>query len=254
MQHKMVKRLVKVVELDEQQQGRLSYTILEFLGRVRPAVMYSWAVLEESPIDYEWHQTRGNLSTADINTAIEVCLNPQQIGALKGLAKFVALFYKSKRCPEGKQLDWLLEARTQAEQITTEADLEFSGGLFLWKIGIALFNLGQYEEAITSYDKAIEIQPDKYEAWYNRGVALSALGQQDAAIANYNIAIEIKPDYHKAHYKKACCYALQDNWEAAIASLQRAIELDASYREMAKTATDFDGIRDSEQFQSLIGS
>jgi len=40
----------------------------------------------------------------------------------------------------------------------------------------------------------------------------------------------------------------------AIASLQRAIELNAKYRERAKTDTDFDGIRDSEQFQALIGS
>jgi len=40
----------------------------------------------------------------------------------------------------------------------------------------------------------------------------------------------------------------------AIASLQRAIELNASYQEEAKTDTDFDGIRDNEQFQSLVGS
>jgi hypothetical protein len=33
-----------------------------------------------------------------------------------------------------------------------------------------------------------------------------------------------------------------------------AIELDASYRERAKTDTDFDGIRDNEQFQALVGS
>jgi hypothetical protein len=40
----------------------------------------------------------------------------------------------------------------------------------------------------------------------------------------------------------------------AIASLKRAIGLDASYREMAKTDTDFDGIRGNEQFQFLVGS
>jgi tetratricopeptide (TPR) repeat protein len=28
------------------------------------------------------------------------------------------------------------------------------------------------EEAIASYDKALEIKPDYHEAWYNRGFAL----------------------------------------------------------------------------------
>jgi len=113
--------------------------------------------------------------------------------------------------------------------------------------------LGHYEEAIASYDKAIEFKPDYHEAWSNRGTALSALGQKEAAIASHDKALELKPDYANAHYNKACCHALQDNPDTAIASLQRAIELDASCREMAKTDTDFDGIRDNEQFQALIG-
>jgi len=357
-QDELVKIPVEAVaaELDDPKQRRLPYAMQQFLLKIRPAVMHGWAVLEESPIDHERNRTKRNLSKADVDQAVKVCLNPKQIETLNGLAKFAALFYKSKRCPEGQQLEWLLEAQTQAEQITTGADLEFSNGLFLWKIGNALYELGQtdaaiasydkaiefkpdyheawinrgvalselgqtdaatasydkaiefkpdyheawynrgvalsalgqtdaaiasydkaiefkpdyheawynrgidlsalgqHEAAIASYDKAIEFKPDKHEAWYNRGNALSKLGQTDAAIASYDKAIEFKPDDHQAHYNKACCYALQDNWEAAIASLQRAIELDASYREMAKTETDFDGIRDNEQFQSLVDS
>jgi Flp pilus assembly protein TadD len=42
--------------------------------------------------------------------------------------------------------------------------------------GVALDNLGQYEEAIASFDKAIEIKPDNDSAWLNRGVALDNLG------------------------------------------------------------------------------
>jgi len=344
-------------ELDDPSQRRLPYTMQQFLLKVRPAVMYGWAVLEESPIDYEGNQTKLSLSKADIDQAVQVCLNPKQIETLTGLAKLAALFYKSKRCPQGQQLAWLLKAQAQAEQITTETDLKSISGVFHWEIGmalsaleqhkaailsydkvikiaphihqawcvqgIALFGLGLYEaavvsydraieikpdyhevwnakggalfmlgqnelgitsydkaieikpdyheawnlrghslserlgrneEAIASYDKAIEIKPDYHEAWINRGDALFKLEQYEAAIASYDKAIEIKPDLHQAHYNKACCYALQDNRESAIASLQRAIELDKSYREMAKTDTDFDGIRDSEQFQALIGS
>jgi tetratricopeptide (TPR) repeat protein len=391
-QDELVKIPVEVVaaELDDPQQRRLPYAMQQFLLKIRPAVMHGWAVLEESPIDYEWNQNKLNLSKADIDQAVQVCLNSKQIETLNGLAKFAALFYKSKRCPEGQQLEWLLKAQTQAEQITTEADLEFSSGLFLWEIGIALSKLGQYEAAVACYDKAIEIKPNDYAAWFFRGTSLSCLGQQEAAIASYDKAVEIKPNFHeawcsrglvlseleqdeaaiasydkvveikpddhnawhhrgnalfnigqqeaaiasyeeaiaikpgdheswfvrgltlsalgqqeaaiasyeeaiaiqpdyceawgnrgnalstlgqyeaaiasydkvietnpndhKAHYNKALCYAFQDNQDAVIDSLQQAIELYPECREMAKTNTHFNGIRDNEQFQALIGS
>ncbi|ELS04052.1 tetratricopeptide repeat protein, partial [Xenococcus sp. PCC 7305] len=58
------------------------------------------------------------------------------------------------------------------------------------------------EEAIASYDEALEIKPDKYEAWYNRGNALDDLGRLEEAIASYEQALEIKPDYDKALLNK----------------------------------------------------
>jgi len=42
--------------------------------------------------------------------------------------------------------------------------------------------LSRYDEAIASYDKAIEIKPDDYEAWKNRGKALYQLSRYDEAI------------------------------------------------------------------------
>ena len=177
-QDELVKIPVEAVaaELDDPQQRRLPYAMQQFLLKVHPAVMHGWAVLEESPIDYEGNRTKRNLSKADVDQAVQVCLNPNQIETLSGLAKFAALFCKSKRCLEGQQLEWLLKAQTQAEQITTEADLEFSSGLFLWEIGNALSALGHHEAAIASYDKAIEIKPDDHVVWNNRANALSSIG------------------------------------------------------------------------------
>ena len=59
---------------------------------------------------------------------------------------------------------------------------------------IALGKLGRLDDAIASYDKALEIKPDDHEAWYNRGVALGNLGRLDDAIASYDKALEFKPD------------------------------------------------------------
>ena len=59
-------------------------------------------------------------------------------------------------------------------------------------------NLGRWEEAIASYDKALEFKPDYHEAWYNRGIALGNLGKLEEAIASFDKALEIKPDYYEA--------------------------------------------------------
>ncbi|MEC4816698.1 MAG: tetratricopeptide repeat protein [Scytonema sp. PMC 1069.18] len=66
--------------------------------------------------------------------------------------------------------------------------------------GVLLKNLGRYEEAVATLDKALEIKPDDHKAWYARGNALYGLDFYEEAIASYNKAIELKPDYTEALY------------------------------------------------------
>ncbi|MBW4525028.1 MAG: tetratricopeptide repeat protein [Phormidium tanganyikae FI6-MK23] len=153
--------------------------------------------------------------------------------------------------------------------------------------GYALYDLGRYEEAITSYDRALELQPDTYEAHYNRGNALSIIGRYEEAIISYDRALKFKPAIHAAwsnrgfalmkvgqfeaayesydraillksndagvHYNRACCYGLQNQVDLAITTLQQAITLDSECREWAKTDSDFDPIQQDDRFQALIG-
>lgn len=66
-------------------------------------------------------------------------------------------------------------------------------------------------------------------------------------------APKFKPDNQDAWYNKACSYALQGAIEKAIKNLQTAINLNPDkYREMVKTDSDFDAIREDERFQALI--
>ncbi|MEG4391256.1 tetratricopeptide repeat protein, partial [Microcoleus sp. BROC3] len=68
--------------------------------------------------------------------------------------------------------------------------------------GRAQSDLRQFEEAISSYDKTLEIKPDLYEAWISRGDALNNLGRFEQAIASYDKALEIKPDKHEPWYNR----------------------------------------------------
>ncbi len=271
-------------EADLDQHPYLSYPTQQFLQKLRPAVLHGWAVLEEYPINFEYNKENFGLTSVITQTAVELCLS--KADELQGLAKFAALFYRSCRCPEIEQLERLMVAQAQAEQIVLRTHPEFSSKLFLHSIGNPFYNLGRKEDAISSYDKAIEFKPDLHEAWFNRGNALSDLGRNEDAISSYDKAIELKPDLHEAwfnrglalsnlgrnedaissydkaiefkpddasaYFNKACCYALQGDVIEAVDCLSRAIALDVEYREMAKTDSDFDAIRGEDWFRAAV--
>jgi superkiller protein 3 len=44
----------------------------------------------------------------------------------------------------------------------------------------------------------LQINPDFYPAWYSRGVALSHLGDYEAALESYDRALQLKPDFLQA--------------------------------------------------------
>ena len=48
------------------------------------------------------------------------------------------------------------------------------------------------------YNKALELEPNNYRTWNERGIALIKLGRYEEAIASYDKALEIKPDYYLA--------------------------------------------------------
>ncbi|NCS37356.1 MAG: tetratricopeptide repeat protein [Microcystis aeruginosa G11-01] len=97
--------------------------------------------------------------------------------------------------------------------------------------GIALGNLGRVEEAIASYDRTVEIKPDEQDSWYNRGIALGILGRNEEAIASYDRAVEIKPDYHQAWVNRGISLRKLGRYEEAIASYDRAVEIKPDYHE-----------------------
>ncbi len=117
----------------------------------------------------------------------------------------------------------------------------------------ALYYLNKYQEALTNCNKAIDLMPDDYVAWSNQGFALMKLERFEEAIISFDKVLKLKSDNHSACYNKACCYALQGNVELALENLQQAINMSLEeYQQMAKTDSYFDDIRGGDCFQSLI--
>ena len=99
--------------------------------------------------------------------------------------------------------------------------------------GLALYNLRRYEEAISSFDRVLELQPDNGSAWILRGNALSELGRYEEAIANYDRALERfsyrTRTYYWSLYNRGVILAKLGRYGEAIKSYWQAIIFSPGY-------------------------
>jgi tetratricopeptide (TPR) repeat protein len=50
---------------------------------------------------------------------------------------------------------------------------------------------GRYEEAIDSYDKVLQIDPDDADAWFNKGITLKKMGKHSEGTRSIERAINL---------------------------------------------------------------
>lgn len=90
-------------------------------------------------------------------------------------------------------------------------------------------NLPYYEQVFSYLDKAIEIDPNFSEAYYNRGNVWSDSGDHLKAIADFNKAIELNPQYAKAFYARCGSWASKKENEKAIDDCTQALEIEPDF-------------------------
>jgi len=114
------------------------------------------------------------------------------------------------------------EKRILREEIAEKyPDTEYG---YFSKAGI-VYMRGHKEEAVRLYTKAIEINPNFVQAYYNRGIAYNDIREYFKAISDFTKAIEINPDYAEAYYNRGVAYIDMINYSQAISDFTKAIEL-----------------------------
>ncbi len=99
-----------------------------------------------------------------------------------------------------------------------------------WKNkGNILFSLGKYNDSIQACDKAIEIAPGYGLAWYSKGLALSRLGRHEEAAAAYDKAIETFPENAGIWYNKGNALYGMGNYDEALECYDKALKLKPSF-------------------------
>ena len=86
-----------------------------------------------------------------------------------------------------------------------------------------------FQLKIRFYSKAIEINQDYAEAYYNRGVAYGRSGQIKRALRDLNKSIVINPNSAKAHNSRGFGHWKMGETARAIRDYSQAIKLDSSF-------------------------
>ena len=87
-----------------------------------------------------------------------------------------------------------------------------------------------YDQAIQSYQKALELSPDYAEAMVGLGDARQAKGQFDDAIVEYKRALQLEPENVRVHYGLGKIYYNEKQlYHEAVAEYQQAIALDPKF-------------------------
>jgi superkiller protein 3 len=117
-----------------------------------------------------------------------------------------------------------------AFQRAIELDSEHTIAYFCLAQALAQPNNAGKEDlaaALAAYSKAIELEPKFSGAWEGRGDIYRRLGQRDNALADYTKAIEVFPEYITALlFRRGEIYGEMGQWSKAIADYSNVLKRD----------------------------
>ncbi|KXG33951.2 tetratricopeptide repeat protein 1 [Sorghum bicolor] len=108
--------------------------------------------------------------------------------------------------------------------------------------GNKLFGGGQYEEALSQYEMALQIAAElessediRAACHSNRAVCFLKLGKHDETIKECTKALELNPTYLKALLRRAEAHEKLEHYDEAIADMKKVIEMDPSNQQATRS-------------------
>jgi Flp pilus assembly protein TadD len=94
--------------------------------------------------------------------------------------------------------------------------------------GVALSRAGKYDESVESFNKALALNPNCQDCYYNIGFAYAQKKDYDKAEENYKKALGVKADYVEAYNGLANIYNAQRKFDQAAEASAKASQLSAA--------------------------
>ena len=189
----------------------------------------------------------------------------------EALANWGLTLSDQAKTKSGEEAEELFQKASEKFAEALRIKLDYHGALYNW--GNALGEQARtksgadadvlFFQAGEKYAVALRIRPDMHEALASWGTSLlfqaqtksgaeaDALFQQ--AIEKLTEALRIKPDYRAAQFNMACISSLRDDTNQALYWLRTWAEgnLEAT-KSMVEEDSDFDGIRETDEFKAFV--
>lgn len=94
------------------------------------------------------------------------------------------------------------------------------------KSAIKFFQEAKWEDAVKEFSKAIAENQSSHMLFYFRGIAQEKLGSLEEALSDYQKTIELKSDFAPPYSMAGKIFARQQNYEKASEFYQKSVELD----------------------------
>ena len=151
--------------------------------------------------------------------------------ALESFNRAVRAWKMASFMDPGSIMDGLFPVPNTAGSLSGKKSLQIIQGHATAHSGLgqAYHRLGQDEQAVVEYNRAIEIYALDPNAYIGRGDCRVSLGDHDQALADYNEAIRLGPDYSRAYASRGKLLEAMGQDAQAEADYDRAIQLDPSF-------------------------
>ncbi len=124
---------------------------------------------------------------------------------------------------------------------------------FWLEFGLAQDAGGDYEAAVRTFTRALELDPGRSWLYTARGIEELKLVNPDAAAGDFEAAINLNAADAQAHYNLACIYATGGRKAAALERLEAAVRIDPEYYvTIAREDADLASVRTTAAFERLL--
>ncbi|MFH1170402.1 MAG: tetratricopeptide repeat protein [Candidatus Vogelbacteria bacterium] len=120
---------------------------------------------------------------------VPLCFKALCLVRLEKYEEAIIWFDKALQTELPLEITPLEQKYEKATPVYTKPDLE----IVIGNKGFCLLQLEKYEEAITCFNKALEINPQNYINLENKGLCLEKLGRIDEAVDNYEKSLILRP-------------------------------------------------------------
>ena len=218
--------------------------LLASMGKTVEATQYFYELFKINPYNIEAHNIFGNalLRNGKVNEAIHqfnetLRLEPQDQEAQRGINK-AKIIQKNSEYLVAK-INVLIKTDPQNPALYT-------------KLGDIYYQLGEYDEAIVPYKKALSVQP-KFISALERLVNIHVDRQEyrEALDVLQNIR-QLQPDKPDVYYNTACIYAKQEKINESIYWLKQSVDKGFHDWDLLRKDPDLASIRNTSYVNELM--